>query len=176
MRRGVIRQWVLWNLKPGNSRPYWIRSRWVGASCFCYLAPSACYIALGNNLSDVFQSYLAFAVAVGFAAISFTAFLSEFVHIPVLTWAERNDWLYNPVRYPPSRWGMRDRVLSSAVSSIAAIEGLARVGIVSTLIGVLISVLFIFISRCSQSSSAWVIRHSLWHVVSSVIPSILSLI
>jgi hypothetical protein len=173
---GGIRNVFIWNMTPGYSRPHWVRHKVVGISCFCYLLPSACYLILASNLMDAIQSALAALVAFGFAAVSITAYFSEFVHIPVLSNDQKSDWLVNPSKYPPSAWGLRDRKLSCFVTSVAFVESLTRVGVALTVVSTATSLLFIFFSRSSRSSDTWVIRHSLWHLVSSIIPSILSFI
>ena len=163
---------VFWNMFPGRSRPHWVRSKLVGASCFFYLLPSLCYLTLAKEVDCPFRIALTLALFLGFSMVCITAFMSEFIHIPELSMNEKSDWLRNPRRYSPSKWGNIDRVLSSTMSSLAAIEGMVRVGLAEAALSLLLCFAFILFSRSAPSTEAWVIRHTLWHFASSLIPSI----
>ena len=163
-------------LRPGKSRPYWARSKTVGASCFVYFIPALCYFELARGC-DCHKTYgLSSIMAIGFFLVAITAFMSEFVHIPELSASEKSDFCLNPARYPPSLWGIRDRYLSFVVTCLGSFEGVGRVGTIEVVVALSLCSGFISLSRNATSTEDWIIRHSVWHIASSLIASIITIL
>ena len=175
----VMRKDILWNMRPGHSRPHWVRSRVVGASCFLYLFPSVSYFVLALRLDCIISAPFAFFLGITFAAVSIISFLADFIHIPTMSKDQLEEWLSNPSAvqlYSSSRWGMRDRVVSLSAALLAILEASFRVGVVPSAVATLISFLSMRLSRMSSSPSSWVVRHTLWYVTSSTALSLLALL
>lgn len=164
---------LLWNMRPGGSRPFWVKHKLVGLSCFFYLIPSAGYYSLSSRLSCNIHSPIAGLLCFVFALVALLSFTADYMHIPVMTVEEIHDWFENPEarlhKYPPSVWGRRDRILSLMAAIVAALECAIRVGILESLAALGIAFLSIHYSRNSSSQSSWIFRHTLWHVASSTV-------
>ena len=173
--RGIV--WVqrqlLWNLRPGGSRPFWVRNRLVGLSCLLYFLPSMAYLTLSYRINCYIHSPFAGFLCLIFASVAVVSFLADYMHIPVMTVDQIADWFENPNmrnrKYPPSVWGRRDRIISMTAAILAAIECGLRLGFLASFLSLGICLALINYSRNSSSSRCWVIRHSLWHVLSSLV-------
>jgi len=168
---GVVGKRIFWTYQCGNSRPYWSQSKLVGLSCFFYIAPSCGYLASSSRYQDEILAYtIALTLSVYFVLVSCVSFLADYVYIPVLSPSEASRFIREPHLRPPvtpSVWGRRDRVVAG-IGGVAAIgDTLFRAGLGICLLTAITSILAILWSRHANSKTSWIIRHSLWHAVSS---------
>jgi hypothetical protein len=174
-----LRTHISWNMRAGISRPFWVRNMLVGLSCLLYLVPSIAYFMLSYRINSYIHSPFAAFLGFMFACVALVSFLADYMHIPVMTLEEMADWYECPhtrhQKYPPSKWGRRDRIVSMIAALFAAIECGMRVGVMVSLMALGICFVLISYSRNSSSRRSWIIRHSMWHVVSSLVLFIIAL-
>lgn len=159
-----------WNMHPGHSRPHWKRSGVVGASCFLYMLPAIAYYQLSTRMEDIFVSLFTFCLGLCYIAVTFVSFLADYVYIPTMSSTEVEDWhscIDRNTRYPPSKWGRRDRMVSQFVGFLSLLEGCARIGPLMSLFVVFVCMVCILLSRSARSPRSWIYRHSFWHLTSS---------
>jgi len=161
-----------------DSSPYWTQSIWVGISSFFYLFPACTYTftsvlaARSSGPSD--YSWCLLALGGLYFTITLTSFFADFLFIPVPANRELQVFLSKNPSKPVKKdtWGFVDRIFASSGCVLSVLESWFRAGPVITLVCFLTCAAFFVLSRFSRSHSAWIIRHSLWHIVSSSVVAV----
>ena len=165
-------RWLSWNMKAGQSRPFWVKSKFVGLSCFLYLIPASCYYTLWARISSEIYAHFVACLCIALGLVTVVSFLADYIHIPVMTSEEVREWFDNPAsqsKYPPSVWGRRDRLISGIAAIFAWVECCIRIGLISSTVATGLCLASINHSRNSGSTRSWVLRHSMWHFTSSAV-------
>ncbi len=139
--RGFVKHFTekMWSRKISQ---YWVRSKWVGASCLLFLFPAYVWLSLGKTFGAILMSL-----------ITITSFMSDY-------YADK-----------PTYWDPVDRIVAT-FTIFCSMYYVMACGTWGPLAGPVTFIALGCIlqwSRDSKSSETWVFRHCLHHVAGALV-------